>query len=345
MTTGSRGSAVVMVDVARRAGVSQKTVSRVVNDAPHVRPEVRDRVLAAIDHLGYRPNVAARALVTQRTHVIGVIAVGLHLFGPAHRVFSLEHGARRRGYELALASGPDLSSADIRTAIDSLLARGVEGIILEVPNHLVTIDEAAFRGVPIATSVGRIPGVQRQAVVDTHQAELGRLATDHLLGLGHHTVFHVAGPATWDVSRQREEGWSAALDEAGREKPRVLRGDWSPRSGYAVGQQLATMPEVTAIFAANDSQAMGVMRALTEAGRSIPCDVSVVGLDDIPEAEFQMVPLTTVRSDQESISDRVLTDLVALIEGREPAAPGPPVARELLVRSSTGPPPRISSPF
>ena len=108
---GSARSSVVMVDVARQAGVSQKTVSRVVNGAPHVRPEVRDRVLAVISELGYRPNVAARALVTQRTHVIGVLAVGLPLYGPALRVLSLEHGARRRGYELALASLPDTSSA------------------------------------------------------------------------------------------------------------------------------------------------------------------------------------------------------------------------------------------
>jgi DNA-binding LacI/PurR family transcriptional regulator len=345
--TAVRGRhSVVMVDVARQAGVSQKTVSRVVNGAPHVRPEVRDRVLAVIGELGYQPNVAARALVTQRTHVIGVLAVGLPLFGPALRVLSLEHGARLRGYELALASLPDMSSGGIRTAIRSLLARGVEGIVLEVPNHLVDIDEAVFRGVPIATSVGRIPGVGRQVVVDTRQADIGRLATDHLLGLGHETVVHLAGPVEWDASRQRREGWSAALAAAaaatagGRREPEVLQGDWSPRSGYELGRRLASRPEVTAVFAANDSQAMGVMRAMTEAGRSVPRDVSVVGVDDVPEAEFQTVPLTTVRSDQAAISDRVLSELVALIESGEPPAAGPPVSLELVVRSSTGPPPR-----
>ncbi|HSU37431.1 MAG TPA: LacI family DNA-binding transcriptional regulator [Propionibacteriaceae bacterium] len=327
-----------MVDVARQAGVSQKTVSRVVNGAPHVRPEVRDRVLAVISELGYRPNVAARALVTQRTHVIGVLAVGLPLFGPALRVLSLEHGARRRGYELALASLPDTSSAGIRSAIDSLLARGVEGIVLEIPSHLVDIDETALRGVPIATSVGRIAGVRRQVVVDTLQADIGRLATEHLLGLGHETVFHVSGPADWDASRRRREGWSAALAAAGRRQPEVLTGDWSAGSGYAHGQRLAARPDVTAIFAANDSQAMGVMRALAEAGRTVPGDVSVVGVDDVPEAEFQMVPLTTVRSDQAATADRVLSELVALIEGREPVS-GAPLTRELVVRSSTAPPP------
>jgi DNA-binding LacI/PurR family transcriptional regulator len=337
-TGGSARPGVVMVDVARRAGVSQKTVSRVVNGAPHVRPAVRDRVLAVIGELGYRPNVAARALVTQRTHVIGVLAVGVPLFGPTLRVLSLEHGARRRGYELALASLPDMSLTGIRTAIDSLLARGVEGIVLEVPNQLVDIGEAALRGVPIATSVGRIAGVHRQVVVDTLQADIGRLATEHLLGLGHETVFHVAGPAEWEASRRRREGWSAALAAADRRPPEVLTGDWSAGSGYAHGQRLAARPEVTAIFTANDSQAMGVMRALAEAGRSVPGDVSVVGVDDVPEAEFQMVPLTTVRSDQAAIADRVLSELVALIEGREPAS-GAPLTLELVIRSSTGPPP------
>jgi len=330
------------VDVARRARVSQKTVSRVVNQAPHVRPEVRARVLKAIDDLGYRPNAAARALASQRTRVIGVLVVGLSLFGPSNRVFSLERAARQRGYELALASRPDTSAAGIRDAIQSLLARGVEGIILEVPNHLIEVDEAILGGVPIATSVGRIPGVRRQVVVDTLQAEVARIATEHLLALGHETVFHLAGPVEWDVARQRREGWSAALTAAGRREPEVLQGDWSARSGYELGRRLARRPEVTAVFTANDSQAVGLMRALTEAGRSVPEDVSVVGNDDLPEAEFLMVPLTTLRTDQEAISDRTLSGLVALIEDRAPDPPGPPISRELVVRSSSGPPRRRS---
>lgn len=341
MSVGHRRG-VVMVDVARAAGVSQKTVSRVINDAPHVRAEVRDRVLAAIEELGYSPNVAARSLVTQkgRTHVIGVIAVGLPLFGPASRVFTLEQAARQHGYELALASLPDMSGAGIRSAVKNLLSRGVEGIVLEVPNHVVDVDESDFRGVPIASTGGRIPGVARQVVVDTFQMEMGRLATQHLLGLGHDTVFHVAGPVEWDASRDREQGWSDALAAAGREQPDVVRGDWSARSGYELGRQLAARSEVTAVFTANDSQAMGVVRAMVEAGRSVPGDVSVVGNDDVPEAEFQVVPLTTLRTDQRAVSERVLADLVALIEDREPD-PGPPIPLELVVRSSTGPPPRL----
>lgn len=332
-----------MVDVARHAGVSQKTVSRVINDAPHVRPEVRDRVQAAIDELGYRPNRMARSLVTQRTHLIGVLAVGLPLFGPASRVYSLEHAARLRGYEIALASLPDLSSAGLRSAIHGLLSRGAEGVILEVPNRLVDVDVAVFEGVPVASSVGRIPGIEQQAVIDTHQADMGRMATEHLLGLGHATVWHIAGAVDWDASRQRQKGWAAALAAAGRRQPAVLQGDWSARSGYQNGRLLAERSEVTAIFTANDSQAMGVMRALVEAGRSIPGDVSVVGIDDIPEAEFQIVPLTTVRTDQTATSDRVLSELVALIEGGEAVSPEICISRKLVIRASTGPPRSRSS--
>ncbi len=334
---GHEAKGAVMVDVARRVGVSQKTVSRVINGAPHVRPELRARVLAAAAEMGYRPNVAARALVTRRTHMIGVVAVGTSLFGPAARIFSLEHAARERGYELALTSPPDMSVQHMRTAIHGLLGRGCEGIVLEIPNNAVDIDDA-LGGVPVATSVGPIPHVSRQAVISSDQTAAARLATQHLLDLGHQTVWHIAGPAHWYAARARRQGWAAALETAKRHQPAVLQGDWSAKSGYFLGQQLAKRRDVTAVFTANDHQAMGLMRALTEAHRSIPHDVSIVGFDDVPEAEFQIIPLTTVRTDDAAISHRVLSALVALIEGGEPVSEVVEMSRELIVRRSTGEP-------
>lgn len=333
-----------MVDVARLAGVSQKTVSRVINGAPHVRPEVRARVLAAVSELHYRPNAAARALAGQRPHVIGVVAVGVSMVGPAARVHSLEHAARERGYEMALITLPDASPDSLRAAVRSLLERDCDGIVLEVPNPMVDLDDALLAGVPVATRVGPVPGVSRQAVVTSEQSEAGRLATQHLLDLGHQTVWHLAGPLQWVAAQERCQGWTAALRDAGRHQPEPLHGDWSARSGYHLGRQLASRRDVTAVFAANDHQAMGLIRALTEAGRSVPADVSVVGFDDVPEAEFCTVPLTTVRIDDAAISHRVLTELVALIEG---LAPGPDtfaMPRELVVRESTAPPPARSGP-
>lgn len=326
-----------MMDVARAVGVSQKTVSRVINGAPHVRAELRDRILAAVVDLGYRPNSAARALVTQRTHVIGTLAVGTSLFGPAARVFSLEDAARKQGYELALTSLPDMTPAPLRAAIRGLLDRGCEGIVLELPHQTSDIDDALLGSVPVATRVGRLPLVTRQTVVSSDQTNAGRLATQHLLDLGHETVWHIAGPVEWDVARQRCAGWVLALQEGNRRQPDVLYGDWSARSGYELGRQLAGRSDVTAVFTANDQQAVGLMRALGEAHRCIPEDVSVVGFDDVPESEFQMVPLSTVRTDDVAISQQVLSQLVTLIEGGHPMESEIVPSYELVIRSSTAP--------
>lgn len=332
------GYRVLMVDVARAAGVSQKTVSRVINHAPHVRPEVRARVLAAAAELHYRPNAAARALAGQRPHVIGVLAVGVSMFGPAARVHSLQQAARERGYELALSTLSDLTPEALRSAVRRLVERDCEGIVLELPNAMADLDDELLKGVPVATRVGPVPGLSRQVVVNSEQVDAGRLATRHLLDLGHATVWHLAGPRDWVAARQRRQGWARALREADRAQPEPLQGDWSARSGYLLGQRLASRDDVTAVFTANDHQAMGLMRALSEAGRSVPGDVSVVGFDDVPEAEFCTVPLTTVRIDDAAISHRVLSELVALIEGLEPAREPLSLAAELVARRSTAPP-------
>jgi DNA-binding LacI/PurR family transcriptional regulator len=335
----SAASRVVMMDVARRAGVSQKTVSRVVNNAPYVRADVRDRVSRAIAELGYRPNVAAQALARERTHAVGVLTLGSPLHGPSRRVFSLERAARHRGYTLALASMPDLSAASVAEGIDSLLSRGVEGVVLEVPTHLVELDAVQLGGLPVVTSAGRIPGITRQTVIDIEQREICRMLTQHLLDLGHDTVWHLAGPRNWDAARKRLSGWRLALRTSGRRIPPVLFGDWSARSGYNQGQKLAARDEVTAIFAANDHMAMGVLRALAEAGRTVPDDVSVVGFDDVPEAEFQMVPLTTVAIDADASAERILSELVRMIEGGEPARADVELGAEIVLRKSAGSPP------
>ena len=339
--TGTRGSrGVVMVDVARLAGVSQKTVSRVVNDAPYVRSDVRERVNRAIEELGYRPNVAAQALARERTHTIGVLSRGTSLVGPSRRVFTLEHEARRLGYTMALVSVPDLSARSVADGVATLLKRGVEGVVVEVPTHLVEMDANQLAGVPVVTSAGWIDGIARQAVVDFDQAHACRELTEYLLGLNHQTVWHIAGPRDWDAAQERLSGWRSALRAAGRPVPPVLYGDWSAASGYRHGRTLADRDDITAIFAANDQMAMGVLRALGEAGRKIPDDVSVVGFDDVPEAEFQMVPLTTVSMDADTAARRILAELMAMIEGGEPPAdPITLAGTQLIVRQSSGPAP------
>ena len=343
--TGTRGSrGVVMVDVARLAGVSQKTVSRVVNHEPYVRPDVRERVNRVIAELGYRPNVAAQALARERTHTIGVLSSGTRLGGPSRRIYTLEQEARRLGYTMALVSVPDLSAPSVADGVATLLKRGVEGVVVEVPTHLVEFDAAQMAGVPVVTSAGWIDGIAQQAVIDIDQEFACQELTAHLLGLNHQTVWHIAGPRDWDAAQKRVSGWRSALRAAGRQVPRVLYGDWSAASGFRHGRTLAERPEVTAIFAANDHMAMGVLRALGEAGRKIPDDVSVVGFDDVPEAEFQMVPLTTVSVDADQAARRILAELMSMIEGGEP--PDDPITlagTRLIMRRSSGPAPLASA--
>jgi DNA-binding LacI/PurR family transcriptional regulator len=323
-------------DVAHRAGVSQKTVSRVMNDEPYVTEEVRLRVLAAARELGYRRNNVARALTSGRTRRIGVVSLGSPLYGPASMLIELERAARSTGYSLSIVTTFEGDPHGVAGAIDSLLTEGVDGIVLSEP-----IDEGENIRLDVdipVLSLGRFPGLAGPRVVITgvEGAAAGRVATEHLLGLGHRTVWHVAGPQRWWSARDRRDGWRSALHAAGIAEPPSIDGDWSPASGYAAGTRLARNPDVTAVFVANDDMAIGVMRAFAEAGRRVPEDVSVVGLDDIPTAAYLSPPLTTVRQDFGNLARDGLERLVRQIEddaGRDTTGTPQPVC--LIVRRST----------
>jgi DNA-binding LacI/PurR family transcriptional regulator len=327
-------------DVANLAGVSQKTVSRVINDEPYVKEEVRLRVLQAAQQLGYRRNNAARALNSGRTRRIGLVSLGSTLHGPASMLFEMERAARSTGYSLSVVTTFEGDPAGVAGAIDSLLAEGVDGIVLSEP-----IDEGENVRIDVdipVLSLGRFPGLTGPRVVITgvDGSAAGRVATEHLLSLGHRTVWHVAGPQRWWSARDRLDGWREALQHAGAAEPPWIEGDWSPASGYAAGERLARNPEVTAVFVANDDMAIGVLRAFAEAGRPVPQDVSVVGLDDIPTAAFHTPPLTTVRQDFAAQARQGLERLVQQIEAAADEPPGiaqPPIC--LIVRRSTAPVP------
>src|SRR3954449_3068981 len=329
----------VMADVAKLAGVSHQTVSRVINDSTHVRPETRRRVLAAMRQLDYRPNSVARALVTGRSQTLGVVSFDTTLYGPASTLFGIERAAHDAGYFITIASLEALDRPSVLDAIERLRVQGVEGILVIAPQ------EGAARallqappGVPlVAVEAGPEDSVPVAAVDQFAGAER---ATRHLLELGHRTVHHVAGPPDWLEAQRRVAGWRAALEAAAAPAPPLLVGDWSARSGHDLGMQLAADPQVTAIFVANDQMALGALRALHEAGRRIPRDVSVVGFDDVPEAPYFPPPLTTVRQDFDEMGRRGLRLLLAVL-GRDGAGmpAHPQVAPKLVVRASTGPPP------
>jgi DNA-binding LacI/PurR family transcriptional regulator len=326
----------VMADVARLAGVSHQTVSRVVNDHPNVRPQTRDNVLAAITQLAYRPNAAARTLVTRRTHTLGVISCDPDLVGPASMLYGIETAAAG-SYFVSVASLPALDHSVAMDAVERLLGQGVEGIIVIAPS---TSAVAALSGFPAEVplvAVGCGTSAPLPSVAVDNAAGATR-ATEYLLGLGHRCVHYVGGPQTSLDAQEREAGWRAALTAAGIVPPPVIRGDWSSRSGYVAGQALAAIPELTAVFCVNDQIALGVIRAMSEAGRPVPGDVSVVGFDDIPEAEFFRPPLTTVRQDFAELGRRALRLLVLKIAGGHADGPQQPVGTELVIRASAAPP-------
>jgi len=176
-------------------------------------------------------------------------------------------------------------------------------------------------------------------VVAVDQLAGATAATRHLLELGHETVWHVTGPPNFIESQQRLQGWRATLEAAGAEAPEPLIGDWSPRAGYDLGKQLSRDPAVTAVFVANDQMALGLLRAVHEAGRGVPGEISVVGFDDIPEAAYFQPPLTTIRQDFIEVGRRSLTLLLRTIEAGRGASEESLVPPELVVRASTGPAP------
>jgi len=333
-TGAASGRQPVMADVARIAGVSHQTVSRVLNDSPHVKEQTRERVLAAIRELDYRPNSAARALVTRHSKTLGVVSFDTTLYGPASMLYGIEQAARNAGYFVSIASVRSLEGRSMQEAMDRLLDQAVEGVLVIAPQTSSAGALARITSSVPVVAVGsgaqaRMPG----AAVDNEAG--ARAATRYLLDLGHRTVHHVTGPSNWLDARARQAGWRAVLSEAGAEAPAPVAGDWSARAGYEAGLRLQADPRVTAVFCANDHMALGLLRALNESGRSIPGDISVIGFDDIPEASYFTPPLTTVRQDFGELGRRGLELLVTQVEEGHRTSGRLLVGTELIVRSST----------
>jgi len=347
------GRAPVMSDVARLAGVSHQTVSRVLNHHPSVRTETRLRVRAAISELGYRPNRIARALASRSFRSVGVVTTDTLAHGPASTLLGIERAARDRGWGLAIAAPTRLTGQAMLEAIEALLDQGVGGLLVIAPQDAVARAlPSGSSGLPVLWVAGPDPagggtarsGAVALPTVRVDQVEGARLATEHLLALGHRTVWHICGPTDWEEARSRVAGWQRQLRAAGAPVPPVAVGNWDANSGYQVGRELVRRGNVTAVFAANDEMAIGLLRAVAEAGLRCPQDISVVGFDDIPLAAFAVAPLTTVRQDFDELGRAAVSELARLI-GRSPAAdhlPLPPASLtpQLVVRASTGPPPR-----
>ena len=322
--------------MAELAGVSHQTVSRVVNCHPNVSKGTRDKVEAAIAQLGYRRNSAARSLVTRRSQTIGVLASELSQYGPANTLLGVERAARDAGYFVSVAALREVNRDAILAAVRHFLDQSVEGIVVIVP-HLEM--PAALAELPIGVPVVAVGTTGSDAVggVKVDQRRGAELAVRHLIEQGHVRIGHVAGPQDWIDAVARADGWRGALDAAGLDADLMIEGDWSAGSGYEIGRKVAASRRATALFVGNDQMALGVLRALNEAGIKVPEDVSVVGFDDQPEAGYFSPPLTVVRQDFEELGRRCMDLMLRALDGAE----GPQtlvVEPELVLRSSTAPP-------
>ena len=320
-------------DVARVAGVSHQTVSRLLKGYAGIRPETRDRVDEAIRELDYRPNLTARSLTTGRSHRMAALTHEITQVGPSRILEGANIAARDAGYLLDVITLDVHDPAAIRESIDLAMQFDLAGVLALSSTDEVTdaVKTSTFR-VPLylATGHDRLP-------TDATPVNSGLFVVlRHLADLGHRDVMHVAGPPTWVGARNRTREYEAACIALGLRSRGVIHGDWSARSGY---QAIASLPDelpATAFVAANDQTALGVILALNERGYRVPDDVSVTGVDDTAEAAYFSPPLTTLRLDFISQGRDAVHQLLALIEGVEP----PPLTRrlpELIVRRSTGP--------
>jgi len=323
---------VSMADVAARAGVSGQTVSRVVNGSPRVDPETRVRVETAMADLGYRPHRAARALRTGRTQTLGLVVSTLASVGNSRMLQAVADAAASRGYALTVVTlGAD---GDVSAAFERLGEQGVDGAIV-LNEATARVRDADVTGAGLRLVVVDSPRDDRFGVVETDHAGGAASAVAHLLGLGHRTVHHLAGPAGSFAADERERGWREALAASGLPAPDLVRGDWTSASGRGAASTLLAA-QATAVFAANDQMALGLLRGIAEAGGEIPGDVSVVGFDDVADAADYRPPLTTVHQDFDALGARAVAALVDAIETGAPTS-FETVPTRLVVRDSTGP--------
>ena len=326
----------VISDVARRAGVSVPTVSRVLNGAAYVSDEKRTRVMQAIQELDFRPSAAARALVARQPKLIAVIAGNTSRYGYAETIRGVEERARAAGYTVSITVVESAEDDIVEGTVSLVLDQPIAGVVVlkfDPPGV------AALHRIPKSIPTVSISGVRESGVPQAvlAEAEAAEEVTGYLLELGHATVHHVRVPPSRKEDG-RTTGWKRALTKHGAPVPAPVDATWEPESGREIGRALADDPTVTAVFCGNDEIAMGVIRGLVEKGKRVPDDVSVVGFDDHPLARMWSPPLTTVDQDFVGLGSRAYDLLEAVMAGgkvRRFSSERPTV----VIRDSTAPPP------
>jgi LacI family transcriptional regulator len=334
-----RRAAVSIRDVAKRARVSIATVSRAVNRISSVDPELAKRVWKAVDEVGYVPNTQARALVSGRSRILGLIVSEItNPFFP-ELVQEFENLAVAQGYEVMIGS-TNYDPVRTESLIRRMLQRGVDGVaIMTFGIEEELVKKLVEREFPLVF-VDAGPELPNIRVLKVDYAEGIREAVQHLAALGHRTVAFIAGPLRMRSAIARRDAFRKSMREVGLTVPasHIIEGDHTMEGGMAAIERLAALPELpTAILCSNDMTAIGVLHGLYETTHRVPKDISVVGFDDIHLAQFMLPPLTTV---QMSCMDLATAAVQALRAGIEPDHPKAtqkewPIPTRLVVRKST----------
>jgi DNA-binding LacI/PurR family transcriptional regulator len=324
-------------DVAKKAGVSHQTVSRVVNGNKNVSEKTKKKVLKFLEDTGYVRNQAARSLATGKTSKIGLLGLQTRLYGPTTIFHDVQLAARKAGYGLVIELTADIDDTSVSDGIRHLLKDGVDGIVVITPqaNGSTNLQQLKLK-IPIVVHEGK--RTDYISIVTSKQFEGALLATEHLISLGHKNIGHLGGPLTFYEATERHRGWKAALSRNGLPVARYLVGDWSAQSGYQLAFTLLEDSTMTAIFVANDAMALGAMRAISELGLKVPDDVSLVGYDNAPETPFLVPGLTTVDQRFDLLASKSVNQLIKFLDSKSPKSTITHILPELVIRGSSSAP-------
>lgn len=328
-----------MREVARQAGVSHMTVSRVLNGSPNIRPETRQRVQDTITKMGYKPNNLARSLAVGRTRQIGLLIHAYSEYGPMSMLRSMYAAARDSGYIPISYMIEEGDTEELQEGLDVLVSRRADGVVLIAPRRgaLEFLNSAQLptSSLVITSAPTEDLTSTRATRVSIDQLAGGKLAVDHLIARGHQVIAHLAGPQDWFDAQARLRAWHDCMDHAGLPKSPVVFGDWSADSGYAAADEISQIPGVTAVFAANDQMALGLMHGLLNRGFRIPQDISIIGFDGQPDSQHFYPPLTTVKQDFDALGELGMQTLLEKLTDKAPSeARSRTVKPKLIVRSS-----------
>jgi len=332
-------------EVAKEAGVSRQTVSRVLNNRPDVSSETRKRIKDIIEQLDYRPSAVARSLSLRKSSTLGVVTAGLKYIGPSRTLSGITREAEELGYGLLLKELASFSANNVSPLLQWFQSHHVDGIIWAAPE--IGDNRNWLGSLPIEINVPIIfltmDRREDVSIVTIDNYLGGKLATEHLIDLGRQKIGHISGPLDWWEARQRKRGWEDALSSAGIQLNGQMwvEGNWSSKSGkLAMRELLDNFPEMDAVFVGNDQMALSVLQTAWEEGKKVPDDLAVIGFDGIPEAEFYSPPLSTIYQNQDEVGRTAVQELVRWVDAKlddeqEIEPRHVTISPELIIRRST----------